>query len=1038
MRALYLGSPQGFEKRLFEDIAAAKCGDPFHPVIVAVENNLAGIYLKRALSRFGSYCRVYFLTLSQLAAKLAEGKPDYASRRALPLFGEECLAALTAREADKGYFGPVAARPGFRVALLQTFRELEDADLQRVPLPAGGEPRRIGELQRLFDCYRELRRPFAHSDEAFIAAGQSEPAEPFFLALHGLYILSAPEKKMLAALFMHVNTCVYWHESASATTPVQETLQWYLEQGFTVEHLPPPPPQNNNLSRLQRSIFQTSAQESEPSPADDTSLEFICAPDDIREVDEITREIIRLARKGVRFGEMAVLLPNSKYSSLVRERLAAAGIPCYLAEGQSLARTGAGRSFLLLLEMMGGDYLRQDVIELLTHAPFDYRRLLDKAAPASPSFWDYLTLQAGVIRGRRQWWEALERYRRQIQHQCSEHDEDIAAADKIRTGHQTAALDMLLVFLKVLFDSVENFEKCRSWTELSELSERFILNYFRSDEERDALGQFFRRLRHLDDCGGEFVLKEALDLLRSAMMAASLPLGRFQQEGVNLLPLNSAAGLRFSAVFIPGLVERIIPAPVSADPLIPEVERLALAGVLPLRRRKLELETLRFNLALGAALGKAVLTWPRTAAAGSKEQLPSYFLSRCGEALLGIRPGYEQLSRLPGYRYIPAAAREGRVDDPVTAAEFDQTCCHDLPPPLQPVHYYRRITAELDQLIRADLARRSNRFTAHEGIFTPHGAPLNLLAVRLAGSGGRVSATALEDYARCPYSYFLKRLLNLTPLEEPEELLSMKPLERGRLIHRILEQFYRRASAEGLLPLERHAGACRTLLNCVAGEEFARVPLEELPPYPLLWRLQRRSLEEMLRSLLEWDIETAGGFKPEDFELAFGFPETGNPVVFDLPSGERLYFRGRIDRVDRSGERIRVIDYKTGRKRIKDESMAGGEALQLPVYLLAAASIFSLSRLEEAEAYAYHLSPDGVKTVLFSGKLWTQKELLLQKTLELLYGGITAGHFFPYPNSSCRFCDYRSVCGPGIERIFRMKAADPLLATFLEMKEEKA
>ncbi len=175
---------------------------------------------------------------------------------------------------------------------------------------------------------------------------------------------------------------------------------------------------------------------------------------------------------------------------------------------------------------------------------------------------------------------------------------------------------------------------------------------------------------------------------------------------------------------------------------------------------------------------------------------------------------------------------------------------------------------------------------------------------------------------------------------------------------------------------------------------------------------------------------------PRDFELAFGFQGSVSQAALRLPSGEEICFRGRIDRVDRRGDRIRVIDYKTGKKRNKDESLAGGEALQLPVYLLAAASIFSLPQLDEAEAYAYHLSTKGVKTVLFSGKPWQHKEQLLQETAQVLFEGITDGRFFPFPNPGCRYCDYRAICGPGIERTFRLKERDPLLKPFLKMKEE--
>ena len=1051
MRKLYLGQLQELEQKLCGDIAAAKQDDPFYPVIVLVENHLAGVYLRRALGRRGSYCRVRFTTFPDLAGELAGKTPEFASRKPMPPFGEDWLAALTAREAAGGYFGPVAARPGFRMALRRTFQELEEAGLVQLPLPPGSDPARIGELQRLYERYLELRRPFVSREEAFPVAAQAVPEGPFFLALYGFYILSALEKELLASLASRADIHVYWLETACALPPVKETLQWYEGQGFLMERLPLTPSAQGSLARLQRRLYRPSHGEEEteaPAGADD-SLEFICAPDEIREVEEIAREIIRLARAGVRFGEMAVLLPNHAYALLMRERLEAAGIPFFLAGGEPLAYTRTGRSFLLLLQLIGSDYSRQKVMELLTYAPFDYRRLLGAEAPVSPPFWDYLTVQAGVIKGRRQWREALERYCRRLQAGPPKQEEEPAAElenqeeAEERVRGRLKAVEALLAFLEKLFTALERFESCRSWSDLSAAAGELARSFFYPGEEREALRRFLKGLARLDECGGEFELGSALHLLQWALQATTLPAGSFQREGVNLLPLSSAAGMCFTAVFIPGLAKKIVPAPVDSDPLLPETERLALGGALPLRRGRIDMEALRFALALGGALRKAVLTWPRASAAGGREQLPSFFLSRCGEALLGTRPGYDKLYLLPGYRHIPATGQEEAVEEPITAAEYDLACCACLPAGLSPLQYYRRLSDALARLLEADLARRSRRLTSYDGLFSPQGAPRQLLAARLDRAGGRFSATALEDYARCPYSYFLKRLLKLAPLEEPAEMLEMAPLQRGLLVHRILERFYRRAAAEGLLPVERHPDSCLKLLEQVAASELAALPPEELPPHPLLREVQRRALLDTLQALLEWEIKQAAGFMPVEFELAFGFEEREKRVLLRLPSGEELSFQGRIDRVDRSGGRLRIIDYKTGRKRIKNESLSGGEALQLPVYLLAAAALFGLSpsQLEEAEACAYHLSPEGVEKVLFSGRAWPEKERLLRETLAVLYEGIAAGRFFPYPGrngQNCRFCDYRDLCGPGIERTFRLKAADPVLAAFRQMKEEKA
>ncbi len=50
------------------------------------------------------------------------------------------------------------------------------------------------------------------------------------------------------------------------------------------------------------------------------------------------------------------------------------------------------------------------------------------------------------------------------------------------------------------------------------------------------------------------------------------------------------------------------------------------------------------------------------------------------------------------------------------------------------------------------------------------------------------SASQLEEYAKCPFQYFLKRILQLETIEEPTE--ELESFELGSIIHSILYEFY--------------------------------------------------------------------------------------------------------------------------------------------------------------------------------------------------------------------------------------------------------
>ena len=50
-----------------------------------------------------------------------------------------------------------------------------------------------------------------------------------------------------------------------------------------------------------------------------------------------------------------------------------------------------------------------------------------------------------------------------------------------------------------------------------------------------------------------------------------------------------------------------------------------------------------------------------------------------------------------------------------------------------------------------------------------------------------VSPTALESYAGCPHGYFVKRMLGVEPIEQPEETITISALDIGNLIHEAMD-----------------------------------------------------------------------------------------------------------------------------------------------------------------------------------------------------------------------------------------------------------
>ncbi|MEW5783738.1 MAG: PD-(D/E)XK nuclease family protein [Bacillota bacterium] len=1033
MSKIYLGSSNLLEKQLSSDIAALKKGNPFHPVVVLVESNLAGVQLRRSLAgHMGSHCRVRFLTFPDLIDFLCR-LHDSTSGEPLPLFAEDWLVALTARQAEQGYFAPVAGRPGFSRALLETFRSLEEAGLDQIISGGADFTEKQAELARLFDFYRVSCRGFLNKTAAVELARRTlSGASPFALYCYGYYRFSPLELTLLAELIERLPVTVYWQETARRFPVSERSMDWYSKRGFQPVELAVPDNQAcSNLKLLQRSLFAPAAG-SRPSRTADSSLQFICAPDEVREVEEITREIAALAGRGTPFREIAVAVKDPSYADLVENMLAGAGIPVYLAGGIPLARSREGKALLLFIELISSEYARAQVMELAAYVPCNFQALLKTADPVSPAYWDMLTVEAGLIGGRENWLPVLQNFYNKLLNRLKEADPSDPGRAPDDTRDRLKALKQLQLFLEILFTAARAVPLKGSWLEICSALKEFVRQFLMRSPEQQVLLRLLGHLGALDRFPGKVTLQAARDLMGRALQSTTLPRGRFQRDGVNILPITALSGIRFQVVFLPGLIESNYPAPLRLDPLLSEAERDAITGLPSNRTEQLSQDAFSFTLALCAASERAILSWPRVSAAGNRELLPSFYLSRAGELLLGYRPALGQLDRLPGYRRLPGGDHYLERLRAVLDSDFDQAACRQLLPPQRPEHYLARLSPLLARLLEFDLSRRLSDLTPYQGIIKPAGSS------RVVSGVGR-AVTTLEEYARCPYAYFLTHQLNLNAFEDPAEALGLNPGRRGLLLHRILEQFYRQSRLQGLLPVHRFPAENRALLASVCGRQFteyaARYPL----PVEMLWELQQRELLEVAQALLSWEIDNGEACLPEYLEHPFGMEDgSESRTSFYLLDGERLVLRGRIDRIDRCGEKVRVIDYKSGRKKGRDDSLEGGTALQLPLYLLAAADALGLADLARAEACAYYLAGDGVKPVRFSGHNWPEKEETLHKTLSVILSGILGGLYFPYPGESgenCRYCPYKTVCGPEITGLFHGKSRDPRLADFLSLKE---
>ncbi|MCX6693472.1 MAG: PD-(D/E)XK nuclease family protein [Methanomicrobiales archaeon] len=298
---------------------------------------------------------------------------------------------------------------------------------------------------------------------------------------------------------------------------------------------------------------------------------------------------------------------------------------------------------------------------------------------------------------------------------------------------------------------------------------------------------------------------------------------------------------------------------------------------------------------------------------------------------------------------------------------------------------------------------------------------------RMFGQNYRWSASMLETYARCPFKFYLERVVRIRPL--PELGTELPPEVKGGLIHSVLCQFKRMMHDRGRLPLhEDHCEEALAAIVRIAEEEFEKVPY--MTP---LWHAKKHQLlggsgvgsgvlERFVRSEVGRLAPDASGrvpkaFSPRYFEFSFGAVRGPNddpnsrsdPIdlaevareiqgirhVSTDPSGEsprdpgrevpgpgrripdQVLFTGKIDRVDLTPDGyFGVVDYKTGMKVPSGTELSQIKALQLPLYIHAFSRITghsgvygSYCHIHRAVTHTISLYDPEYRSVLPNGKM---------------------------------------------------------------------
>ncbi len=449
-------------------------------------------------------------------------------------------------------------------------------------------------------------------------------------------------------------------------------------------------------------------------------------------------------------------------------------------------------------------------------------------------------------------------------------------------------------------------------------------------------------------------LREFTSQLIDLIHARRLPHNLRETGSVRVLEAADVRNLDVPYLFVAGLTESSFPRARHDDCLYNESERKSLNALgltLAHRSAHSQDEMLLFYQVVTRARKKLTLSYPSVNSSGLILYPSPYLMAICDlfkPSALDFRT-VGDLDPVPSGRSIltdaelrlvaTAGVRENQPE--LFRAFCDQPRTGAIG---------RSVLAAVD----AAVARFSTRgFTEYEGQLHLPGSAADL-AARFPPNY-QFSATQLEQYAFCPFRFFLSNVLKIVPLSTVQTATDY--LGRGVLLHDVLAELHR--------PMETEESSSK---NDVTDSSSIVDRFRALVQQKLERRLTDSDLQSALREvermlLCDW-AEAYGdqysayraafaeiwGSAPETrfVETAFGSAPSTNGMEQETSyrsllfgtAKNKTHVRGRIDRVDvgfvEDRRVFNVIDYKTGSPpRFDFEDVASGKSLQLALYTIA-------------------------------------------------------------------------------------------------------
>ncbi|MCR5611394.1 MAG: exodeoxyribonuclease V subunit gamma [Clostridiales bacterium] len=683
----------------------------------------------------------------------------------------------------------------------------------------------------------------------------------------------------------------------------EETGTAYTVTGLTERKRPG----TDAVRHLERELFTP-----DPAPfnGEPEGLGIFVAPGRLDEVAEAA-ERIRAAAGRMKYSDMAVIVSDmAGYAPIIQRIFPTYNIPYFADESRSLVTHPAARLILSALTAAESGFEARDVLEAVKTGYFDL-------TPDEAELFENCLLKTGIS-GKR----LLEPF-----------DEENAEYEDVRLRIMTP----LSAFKEALGD-----QSCESRTRAIHAFMESLDLYGKQKELCLTLHGEGRYREENENAQVVNTILEVLDQLFVIMGGETVGMKRFinvvregfEAYGVGMIPstvnqvlvgsYDRTRSREVRLLIVLGMNDGLFPKPRKDDGVIDDSDlRLLKSKGFELWRSSESLsasDAAAVYQALSKATEEIVFSYPVRITGASrldKPAEPCRLIQSLKKAfpLIPVRDGVfsdrtgsnEELAFMALSRKLRAMADSGAPDPEA---------------------------AELVSWFRSRREYRPMLDAITDGLLERNGpAPLGKeLASRLYGRLMYGSSTRLEAFNGCPFRHFLEFGLRAEEREERRE----KKTNLGSFYHEALEAYVRYVMDSDIdwkeIDDEKTFAILREIIPPLISKKGGHLLLDTAR--------QRANIPRAIETVKYTCCAVTrhiqrGSFRPEGCEVTFGRADSVFPPLRIEADGAVFYISGVIDRIDRSGDMSRIIDYKSNGKDFDYAALMNGLQLQLPLYAAA-------------------------------------------------------------------------------------------------------